>query len=439
MKKINLIKVIGLVALFLLTSKGQAEPLPDSQYRVIPIQGLNYSNFKGAPVGLINDVIVINAFNRGGGTGDKFYWNDQQIIFPVFGVNLKTGKVLFPNGSDSTDVALIKSTSKSNIFYMISYRRHLIEIQILPNMVSQKTIPGVDSIVITTILEGVGDEIFIADYNKGIKLLKGDSITQEYLLPGVGINSLAKWGNLIAIGGDLGRVGTLNPQTGEIVDIRNGMGFQSSVHVFVKNGKLYANVTIKAKDLLYQYDSLNGWRMINSVGTEVSYIRWDDMLNEYTAAYSEIEGRCIFRNDSFILIPKNQPNSIEYIMWYRDTLSKYYKDNFGSTDIFFNHDGKKYAVGVGMIGIVEKVLIPEDTLDGVYTIGKSLVHLYPNPATSTITISGLEREMSIAITNLYGQIVLLEKTTGLLDISSLNPGLYFMNIEGYMPKKFIKN
>ena len=67
--------------------------------------------------------------------------------------------------------------------------------------------------------------------------------------------------------------------------------------------------------------------------------------------------------------------------------------------------------------------------------------IYPNPATDLlhISISG-DKEHRVSLSNIYGQV--LDQwsihETGSLNISSLSPGIYLINVDGLISKKFIK-
>lgn len=66
------------------------------------------------------------------------------------------------------------------------------------------------------------------------------------------------------------------------------------------------------------------------------------------------------------------------------------------------------------------------------------VSIYHNPANESITISNLKKEEEVVVTDYVGKVVLSVNSAGTLDISSLVPGLYFLNLTGYKPKRFVK-
>jgi hypothetical protein len=80
----------------------------------------------------------------------------------------------------------------------------------------------------------------------------------------------------------------------------------------------------------------------------------------------------------------------------------------------------------------------EDTTTGFKKIQLSRLTIYPNPTVDILNISNLEKDTDVSIINKVGEIVLLKKTTGSVDISTLTPGLYFLIIDGYQVVKIQK-
>ena len=66
--------------------------------------------------------------------------------------------------------------------------------------------------------------------------------------------------------------------------------------------------------------------------------------------------------------------------------------------------------------------------------------LYPNPAHSSVTVTGLEPGRRIALVNLYGRTLadLRASSTELtIDVSALSPGTYFVRVEGLPARKVV--
>jgi hypothetical protein len=72
------------------------------------------------------------------------------------------------------------------------------------------------------------------------------------------------------------------------------------------------------------------------------------------------------------------------------------------------------------------VILPTSIND----IQPNLTHLYPNPATTEIIITGLQPQTTITITNLLGQVLMVTVADGetkTIDVSHLPAGMYFVN------------
>jgi hypothetical protein len=73
-------------------------------------------------------------------------------------------------------------------------------------------------------------------------------------------------------------------------------------------------------------------------------------------------------------------------------------------------------------------------------LGLLTISLFPQPAKDVININGLESNAVLyQISNLLGQKIWSGKlASNTFDISKLQSGAYLLNIEGYVPVKFIK-
>lgn len=97
-------------------------------------------------------------------------------------------------------------------------------------------------------------------------------------------------------------------------------------------------------------------------------------------------------------------------------------------------DSIVYGIGYGIIAYLG------EKTDEVKTSKVDLpkVSIYPNPATDVINVQNLKKETVYTITTVTGQILLSNTTEGKIDISNLSSGLYFLNLTGYKPERFIK-
>jgi hypothetical protein len=65
--------------------------------------------------------------------------------------------------------------------------------------------------------------------------------------------------------------------------------------------------------------------------------------------------------------------------------------------------------------------------------------LYPNPVKDRVYISGLDKIIEITIRNITGNIVKKIQTSGSIDVSNLEPGIYFLIDGTKIPVRFIKS
>jgi hypothetical protein len=65
------------------------------------------------------------------------------------------------------------------------------------------------------------------------------------------------------------------------------------------------------------------------------------------------------------------------------------------------------------------------------------LNVYPNPTTGSVTIDGLQTTTNVSINNISGQEMLRVKTSGSVDLSGLERGIYFLNV-GLLNKKTLK-
>jgi len=68
------------------------------------------------------------------------------------------------------------------------------------------------------------------------------------------------------------------------------------------------------------------------------------------------------------------------------------------------------------------------SLTGIKEAEVIQVSIYPNPASTTISITTDEKDFEIQISNMFGQVLLSEKNTKTLDISQFPSGIYFISV-----------
>lgn len=445
MKKLNIKIRLTLVFLILvfssLTSKGQEGEIvtPDSQYRLVPLPTLQYSNFVGKPIATIGDVIVFKDDRQDPKKVHDI--NGKSITFGIFGVNTKTGKFLFVDGLNDLGYLVYQSNRKhnSNEFYMVSTNQtKLYKVIVSQDTITTETIyNNLGTGLITAFTEYL-NELIIAESGRGIKILNSDNSLKKFIPYSVEYSSLAQYGDLIIFGGySHGVIFSVNIETGEIQDIRSNTGTINGAFVTTINNQLYADVD---GEIYKKNTNDNDWTKIVS-GINPQTLKYNAILGEYTLR-TKVGEDYIFRNDSLISIPVNPHDNIIYLENYTEIIYQKYGRNIGHSSWYvFPLNGKLYGIGDGMVGTIQRVLMPgEDTTStGFSKIQLPKLTVYPNPAINILNISNLEKDnVEVSITNSIGKVVLLVKTKDSIDISLIPSGLYFVNIEGFSPSKFYK-
>ncbi len=408
---------------------------PDSQYRLVPIPTLECSNLVGKPLATVGDVIV---FKDDRNDPKKVHdINGKAITFGMFSVNVKTGKFMFVDNINDLGYLVFQSkrTRNSNVFYMISFS----------NTKIYKVTFGQDTIIANVIYVTNGsarinyvteylDDLVIGEVYHGITILNPDYTLKKFIKYSVEYSSLAKYGELIVFGGySFGVIFSANVQTGEIIDIRGNTGTINGAYVTVIDSQLYADVDGE----LYKKNKVGeDWtKIVSAINPQT--LKYNAILGEYTLR-TKVGEDYIFRNDSLVNIPVSPYENLIYLDSYTHTLYKKYGNIGHSAWYIFPLKGKIYGVGDGMVGTVEKVLIPgEDTLEVNIPYLRRHLQISPNPARDKVFISGLQKETSVKIYNLMGQIGLNQWSKGVIDISELEQGIYVVEVEGFQPKKII--
>ncbi|MBN2274772.1 MAG: T9SS type A sorting domain-containing protein [Bacteroidales bacterium] len=89
----------------------------------------------------------------------------------------------------------------------------------------------------------------------------------------------------------------------------------------------------------------------------------------------------------------------------------------------------------------EGVTIVEIAPSAVDTRNTQQITLYPNPAQSTLTVSGLQHIAEINVVNLAGATVMTVENTHVLNVENLSKGLYFIRVQAgneTLTTKFVK-
>ncbi|MEL7118294.1 MAG: T9SS type A sorting domain-containing protein [Bacteroidota bacterium] len=67
------------------------------------------------------------------------------------------------------------------------------------------------------------------------------------------------------------------------------------------------------------------------------------------------------------------------------------------------------------------------------------MNIFPNPATHTLSINGIQVGKLIEIFNIHGNRLMSVSDTVNINISHLTKGLYYLKVNGQPPLPFIKN
>jgi transforming growth factor-beta-induced protein len=85
----------------------------------------------------------------------------------------------------------------------------------------------------------------------------------------------------------------------------------------------------------------------------------------------------------------------------------------------------------GVVHVIDKVILPDLTTN-VSERMKPAMEFYPNPATGYITVRSENTGSLLHITNISGKQVFIEKLVQpvqRIDLTGINPGIYFLSVE----------
>jgi len=131
----------------------------------------------------------------------------------------------------------------------------------------------------------------------------------------------------------------------------------------------------------------------------------------------------------------------------------YQRYRWYSTPFYFTGDTNYYiletATIAGTFVIVDSNGCPgisshiERCGDGIFSLQtkNQFTNIFPNPVSSTLTITSPKPISQLTITNLLGQIVFSRNSQNEevhIDVSELPKGMYFINIDGLEVRRFVK-
>jgi len=113
-------------------------------------------------------------------------------------------------------------------------------------------------------------------------------------------------------------------------------------------------------------------------------------------------------------------------------------------EIALNNDATMTVIGSGDIGTIPGVTnlsFGSKTITGIKTLyPEASVYVFPNPVQTNLMISGVDKDVKIKLFNLGGtllQTIPAQENSTTVDVSSLQPGLYLLQI-GERTLKFMK-
>src|SRR5690606_23513989 len=103
---------------------------------------------------------------------------------------------------------------------------------------------------------------------------------------------------------------------------------------------------------------------------------------------------------------------------------------FSATAFSFNEDVAEVYIGSGDLGLVKYTLDLETmAVSNPEFISHNQTEIYPNPASDIVNISTKSLIKSVEVYSLTGQKINSETTSGTLNISHLNKGIYLIKIQ----------
>jgi hypothetical protein len=192
--------------------------------------------------------------------------------------------------------------------------------------------------------------------------------------------------------------GSCNSMRGDVVGIN-----------MTSNGKvsIYAKSDVNKAGIRIYLGSSTGGFPTNTFGSVTSII-WDLQLTTSYAVYTMDLSGTPWTSYWNSWADKNNVNMIGYTML-TPNANYYIKDIALGTDAPLNITG------------VDNAVLPSN------------VTYYPNPSNSNITVSNMD-VTSLKLMNLSGSVV-RETSNSSVSVEGLNPGMYFLQINGYKPVK----
>lgn len=201
------------------------------------------------------------------------------------------------------------------------------------------------------------------------------------------------------------------------------------------------NTTTTGEDVEWRFIYIDGlYHLQRASGGSTPRLRTDLTNNADMQAISSSGDwtrfefpRSLVNNDAYYMTIPNVSNSFNRAQILSNGTVKMVPDNFIGNLVSFTFT----EVNASNVESLSSSESEEVSVTEVNNTIPQQITVFPNPASNFIQISNIDNETPIKIYNTVGQIV-VDKKGSQIDISSLNSGLYFINIDQEVIK-FIKN
>lgn len=244
----------------------------------------------------------------------------------------------------------------------------------------------------------------------------------------------------------------LHTITGAHMDAVKSIDVSSTDHYLVSGGK---DEMVKVWDLTNGYQLVYDWmdamddmkavkftpdenRIIATSADDNVYSYWmpsgslDTILTFHSADVNTVD---ISADGSFAVTGSNDQSAVMFNLHNYDSITVF--TNLWQTRVYgvaISPDMTKLATA-NHIGYV--ILYDIHTLVGTENYDQGSLHIYPNPATDYLNISGLENTAFYEIIDINGKVVQTGNTSNYLPLNSFPQGLYILHI-GNSYSRFIK-
>ena len=245
----------------------------------------------------------------------------------------------------------------------------------------------------------------------------------------------------------------------EIIDVITQPTFKTFIayeHKMCEKWKFIGGMLGYERDTIYYSDTINFSISLNHLISD--YLSWN-INTFFYPFYFEFGEFYLSENNNLSFIQASLFGSLDtsteciYIpstfgLWGYQTINKYEKGLGKILEGKYEYNGQHYFFDELKLIYIKNDTIEIGTASYIGTDDfsvQSKMNIFPNPANEALFITGLNdsKNTNYTVFDLSGRILLngtLEKgsDTYKLDITSLNKGLYILNIENQINKKFLK-